>query len=810
MILLWSLLALCLVVGPMAAVAASTLSASNREVPQGAGKKSRPVLLAVFLVAAVFFLVNPHRDVFSGLDAAKYRMLAESFEAGRGFHDADLIFGKVPAAVQPFFLFRDLTHQNYRNTRDGVFQLNDLSGGMKTSPFFIPALPLAAAGLGAIGFSRDLLVPLLGLLWIATVLAVASISGGRTGVFIAAAMIFATAWPAWFLRGFHSECVGGLIVATVISASFSGASSRCRYALFGFLLGLSLAFHLTMAVMAIPVALYLVLRSGKWGETLALILGGMVGTLPLLLINAFVCQPYGDFLDFNSLKVMCASVKEIRAIVAVLLAAGVCGVGVVALAHVRKVRDLLASDPGRRVVSAACVAVCAVGMTTPFAAGGALLEGWRTTFSGISFSAVYIFAAAVVFLFGRRSTLSERFLFTSLVVAALVFVYIKGVEVPAGIWSQRRFGPVVFCMIALLVVPLSKGIRDVSAYSRKLAWLMAFPIGIAPVVVMMSWPAAYLTANNKGADLLVDAMKSDIARAGADALTVFDYYPHSVPYQFSQTASVFGIAESAATVQGHGPVMKWLAEESRKRPVRIVSSYSFRSPLVEDGVMLKLVDFHKAMIHATATKAFFPIERRDSAIVNLVYDVIPIDASNRFEAVQTKTLDGGPLGLRPPWGRVVKNGMWSLEGSGIVGTLPRPGEKVEIKLTASWYPPNGDWTNQAIVVTPPFQGNPLEMTVQAGRTCIRADTIARGADDTEERGQTGVYRIYAKTPYNPEEFGISGFGEGLGAVIESVSIRVLKPEDGVTMTSLNLKRADETTKHEYAKELPVVEPLADR
>lgn len=775
MILLWSLLAFFLVIGLMVAAAAPAVSVIARRT--GTGKSPRLVFLVAFLAVAVFFLVNPHRDVFSGLDAAKYRMLSESFASGRGFHDADFVFDKVPAEVRPFFLFRDLTHQHYRTTRDGVFQLNDLSGGMKTSPFFIPALPLAAAGFGSIGFSRDLLVPLLGLLWIASVLAVASISGGRTGVFIAVSMLFATAWPAWFLRGFHSECVGGLIVATVISASLAGEMSRRRYALFGFMLGLSLAFHLTMAVMALPVALYLVLRNGKWGGTFALVFGGMVGTLPLLLINAFVCKPYGDFLDFNSLKAMCASVREIRALVAVLLAAVVCGAGVVALAHVRKVRDLLASDKGRRVVSAACIAVCAVAVTLLFFAGGALQEGWRTTSSGISLLAVYIFAAAVFCLFVRRRTLSERFLFTSLFLFALLFVYIKGVEVPAGVWSQRRFGPVVFCMTSLLIVPLSQGFREVSAHNRRLACFLAFPIWIAPVVVMVSWPAAYFTANNKGADKLVEAMKSDIAHAGAEALTVFDYYPHSVPYQFSQNASVFGIAESVATVQGHGAVMKWLAEEAGRRPVRMVSSYSFPATMVEDGVMLKLVDFHKAMIVSTATKSFFPIERRDPAIVNSVYDVIPISASNRLEAVQMKTLDGGPLGLRPPWGRVMKPGVWSLEGSGIVGTLPRPGESVEIKVSASWYPPNDTWTNQVIVVTPPFKAKPLEMTIQKGWTCMLTGTLDRWADDTEERGQTGVYRIHAKTPYNPDEYGIRGFGAGLGAVIHSVSIRVLKPED---------------------------------
>jgi hypothetical protein len=500
----------------------------------------------------------------------------------------------------------------------------------------------------------------------------------------------------------------------------------------------------------------------------------MVGTLPLLLINAFVCQPYGDFLDFNSLKVMCASVREIRALVAVLSAAVVCGVGVVALAHVRKVRDAFTSDKGRRVVSAACIAVCAAAAAMVLAAGGALLEGGRTTFSGISSLAVYIFAAAVFCLFVRRGTSSERFLFASLFVFALVFVYIKGVEVPAGIWSQRRFGPVVFCMTSLLVVPLSKGICDAAARSRSLACVLAFPMLLAPVLLMMAWPSAYFTANNKGADKLVEAMKGDIVHAGAEALTVFDYYPHSVPYQFSQTASVFGLAESVAKVQGHGPVMKWLAEEAEKRPVRIVSSHAFPATLVEDGVMLKLAGFHQATIHATTTKAFFPIERRDQKVVNAVYDVMPIVESNRLEAVQTKTMDGGPLGLRPPWGRVVKNGMWSQEGSGILGTLPRPGEKVEVKVTASWYPPDGNWTNQVIVVTPPFKGNPMEMTVQAGWTCIRTDTIDRWSDDTEARGQTGVYQIHAKTPYHPEKFGISGFGEGLGAVIESVSIRVLK------------------------------------
>ncbi len=735
---------------------------------------------AMYLAAFFVIIIHPHQDNFTGLDVAMYRLTSGAFQEGRGFNDVDRPFDQVPRAIKPSLLYRNVEEPGARQTRDCLFELTDYPHA-ETKPFFMPTLPLAAAGAGVLGLSRDGFVPLVGALWVLSVFMVSTGRNRKLEWVAAVGLLLGTAWPAWFLCGFHADAVGGVLAAIVVLGFFEKRQSEPVHLVRGILLGLSISFHLTMIVIALPVALALVMRSGRFRDTALLLVGGLVGVLPLLLINAYVCQPYGDFLSFSALAAMCRSVPEIRMVMVGLAVTLACGVMVVTLAHVQKVRAWFETDKSRRLVSLGCIVLCVAPWALPFLVGGTLQKGMMATWSGIGLFVIPVVLSAT-FLFRRRYPLSARVLLACICLSALVFLYIKGSEVPVGLWSQRRFCPVIFYLISLLAVPLAEGLSGIATRSLKWGWCVSGVVLLPIVLHIISGHAAYFRPNGEGSEKMVEQVEAVLDNAGENALTLFDYYPHSVPYQWNLHRSVFGLNESVGKRLEHGPVMQWLAEEAKTRPVLIIGSdfsgtlqpYSYVPPsLVEDGFwLMPKQEVLATSIETIATRAFFPAQQTEKWMGQTVFDAVPITEFNRARAVQMKTLDGSPLGLRPPWGRVVKGGMWSREGSGIVGTLPPPGGRMTIQISASWFPPDDTWTNQVIVLTPPFKGNSVVFTVgdaRRGVSSLKA-VIERAADDVDDGSFTGVYRFHAQTPYNPAVYGTKGFDADLGVVIDSVRI----------------------------------------
>lgn len=742
----------------------------------------RVAALVCIAITSCVFVLNPHRDTFTGLDVAMYRNMSGAFAGGRGFHDRDLVFEQVPSDVKPLLLYRNVVGTSGRLTRDSVFELTEYPD-VGTAPFFMPFLPLAAASASRAGMSRDLLVPTIAVLWIVCVYSVAWRAGGVWGLAAAVALIFGSAWPAWFLRGFFPEAAGGALLAIIIAVSHFLKLDWRLYLIFGLMLGLSLSLHPTLAVLSIPIALYLVLRSGRWRDTLALALSGGVGTLPLLYVNKYVCQPYGDFTDFGALADMCRASPEIRIVAAALFGAALLGVAVLLLAHMKVVREFFVRPKTRDIVFFALLLICAIGDLVPFLAGGALIKGWLATWAGISLFSITILVG-IVFLFIRRESASDMLLLTTLAGAALVFMYIKGVETPVGLWSQRRFTPVILCLISLLAAPLSSGLRAVAECNRRRGLALAATV-LLPVAIHVAWsPAAYFVSNDDGASHFTETIENEIDLAGEDAITVFDYYPHSVPYQADLSRSVFGISDSTAENHEIGAITSWLASEVLTGSVvQVVSSYAPVPSIVEDGIWLEKGSIASASLHTTSTKAFFPVRCSERKINNTFYRAHAITEENLHNAVQVKKLDGGPLGLRPPWGRSVRGGYWTMEGSGIVGTVPPTGGSVEIVLLATWFPPAGseEWREQTITITPPFEAPPVEFRIPAAADSSLASAVAvtgvltRATSDEVTRPHTGVYLINSPTPYTPSDYGIRGFGEGLGVVLDSAEIRPVQP-----------------------------------
>lgn len=768
MIRLWSVLVFLLTVVPMAVAAVCVLRAAWKS---GEIHKHHHgvIVIANFIVTLFMLFVRyPHQDTYTGLDVAMYRQMAKAFAQGRGFDDVDRPFEQVPDEVKPSLLYRNVEASGARQTRDCVFELVDYPQAA-TRPFFLPTLPLAAAGGNALGLSVDRFVPIIGAMWVVCVFLVGCAIHPALGGAAAFLLLFGSLWPGWFLRGFHADAVGGALLAMAILAGQAMRPSVAGRLLLGFLLGLAVSYHPTMAVLAAPAALAFAMRSGRVRDTAALAAGGIAGVLPLVFINLWVCQPYGDFFDRAMLAGMWRAVPEIRMVLLALSVAAVAGGGVLTLAHVPTVRTRFETPRVRRVVSITCAGLCAVAALLPVVAGGPLREGLVETVR-IGWVWMAIAAAGAAALFAMRRPLAERFLLAGLCLGALVFLYIKGVEVDVGLWSYRRLCPVVFCLVSLLCVPLAEGLR---AIARRCG------LNISPwTLILMIVVLWFLPTSRKGVSP-IEAIQDwyinsdDFGYMQNNRLTLFDYYPHSVPHQWNLRQSVFGLNEAVAKELGHAPVMAWLADEAKRRPVSIISSFGGESPeLVEDGLSLSQPYTHQDRVCRYSPAGCLYVEPKSVIILRTYYKGTRITEANREQAVQNKGFDGSPLGLRPPWGRKVEDGVWSMEGSGIVGTLPPPGGEVAITVKARWFPPHDGWSNQVLVVTSPFEGEPLEFTIPAGgKPVVCEGVIARPVDSAPDSAFTGIYRIHAKTPYNPDEHGIRGYGDGLGAVIESIVIR---------------------------------------
>lgn len=766
MIRLWSVLMFLLTVAPMAVAMVCVL-----QVVRKTGKThqhQQGVFAGVVVALVMIFVRYPHQDTYTGLDVAMYRQMAMAFAQGRGFDDVDRPFEQVPDEVKPSLLYRNVEASGARQTRDCVFELVDYPQAA-TRPFFLPTLPLAAAGGNALGLSVDRFVPIVGAIWVICLFiagcAIHPVLGGGAALFL----VFGSLWPSWFLRGFHADAVGGALLAMAILAGHTLRPSAAGRLLLGLLLGLAVSYHPTMAVLAAPIALAFAMRSGRVRDTAALAAGGIAGVLPLVFINLWVCQPYGDFFDRAMLAGMWRAVPEIRMVLLALSVAAVAGGGVLTLSHVPTVRTRFETPRVRRAVSIACAGLCAVAALLPVVVGGPLRDGLIETVR-IGWVWMVIAAAGAAALFAMRRPLAERFLLVGLCFGALVFLYIKGVEVDVGLWSYRRLCPVVFCLVSLLCVPLAEGLR---AIARRCG------LNISPwTLILMIVVLWFLPTSRKGVSP-IEAIQDwyinsdDFGYMQNNRLTLFDYYPHSVPHQWNLQQAVFGLNEAAAKELGHAPVMAWLADEAKRRPVSVVSSYGGTSPeLVEDSLHFSLSFTRNEYVNRYAPAGCLYVEPQSVVILRTYYKGTRITEANREQAVQNKGFDGSPLGLRPPWGRKVEDGVWSMEGSGIVGTLPPPGGEVAITVKARWFPPHDGWSNQVLVVTSPFEGEPLEFTIPAGgKPVVCEGVIARPVDSAPDSAFTGIYRIHAKTPYNPDEHGIRGYGDGLGAVIESIVIR---------------------------------------
>ena len=716
-------------------------------------------LILLWLAGGAALLAFPHEDVFAGLDVAAYRKLAHVFADGRGFHDRDALLEEVPATIRTHFYYRS---GSSRPTRDLVFQLSGRDD-LDTEPFFMPTMSLAAAGMSP-GLSPDLFLPLLGALGLALVLAAGFCGGGGWGLLAVAALALGTAWPAWFLRGFYAEGLGAVLVSGVVAAASARPLRGGMAALAGFSLGLAVSFHPTLVVLSGPVALGLMLEGSNRKKALAVAVGMLAGLFPFWALTRWVCAPYGDWTRWATLKEMVFSVPEHRAV-----ALALAGMGLVFAAGLwtgfrpsvrAKVRrlDSLATPWGWLAVWGLPwlgVAICPDGI------GGTLRSGSESVWSGIRWPFALLLLAGVGTILAKQRPLRERFWLAALGGAALFFIFIKGLETPVGLWSQRRFLPVVLTGIALLAAPLSVALAAAASRWPRAKWLAASGVMAAGLWNMVHWPTAYFTVNERGAT----AWTQEIAqRMGTNRWVVFDYYPHSVPYAAGLKHRVLGLGESS---RSHWPeVMGWISSLAQTEEVWVATSWS--PCALEKDFRLEPLFSTTGSFPIVKTKDFFPAVRGERIVQNTIFRLVPLRPGEAI--IQTKDMDGGPMSLRGPWGETREGASWTREGSGLLGPVPPQGGRVLFEADCAWTPPSEDWTEQILRVASPWGGEALRLTVPAG-SHVAKGVLARPADDPE-RPATGLYSFRADRPYNPAEQGLRGYPPDLGVQIRRIIIRV--------------------------------------
>jgi len=727
-----------------------------------ATRLSKFSLLAIGVAGSAFLILLPHDDSFSGLDTMTYRQMSHAFLDGRGFQDPDTVLAGVPKEMREDFLL----HRGPvgRPTRDRVFELADWQS-VENQPFFMPTLPLAAAGQEPV-LAAERFVPLMGALALALILAAGFCASGCWGAFVAGALILGTAWPAWFLRGFYAEGVGALLIAGVV-ATASIRPIRGGLAVWtGLALGLAVAYHPTLVVFSVPVALGLMLERRDWKQVASLAVGMMLGLLALWCLTRWVCQPYGDWTQWSEIREIIFLDPEHQAIALVLLLSALASAAALWAGFLPAVRravlrvDQRMAPWGWLVV---CLAPWVLVAGLPGSAGETLRQGATSIWSGIRwpFGLLLLISAGAVCM--KRRPVRERFWLAALCWGALLFLFIKGLETPVGLWSQRRFLPVMLIGISLFVAPLSSGILHLPKKSWRL-WVSVLLL-VPALANLVRWPAAYVIANEAGASEWIESVEKEM---GTDRRVIFDYYNHSIPYAAGLTYQVLGLSEAS---RDHWPeVAEWIKGLAQTQEVWVVTSWA--PCTMEEGIRLEPVFSKTGHFPTAKAKAFFPAVKGTRTVQNHFLRALPLASGET--ASQTKRLDESPIGLRGPWGRPKDSGegrraRWSRQKSGIVGPIPAPGGQIQIQLECAFMEITPEWNSQTLKIQPPWGGAPARVQVGKGWQTLEVPMVRPPTD--EGQAGTGTYFLSVERPYNPAQYGVRGYLNDLGVQIREIRIQ---------------------------------------
>ena len=731
------------------------------------------------VAATAVLLLRPHEDAFVGLDTSCYRLMTQAFQNNRGFRETDRVLREAPETLRRFFLLKYNTLG--RDTRDRSFEIPNLST-CATQPFFYPSLPLAAAGLGRLlpGNSSDYFVPGVGLVFCIALFLVGAARGGGWGLFVAMALLVGTPLPAWLLRGFFGEAVGGVMVALVLLAWLIPLRGLGFLGVAACMLGLAVCFHPAMIVAALPALLLLLASECATARTRLLVLAMFgLGLLPLIQMTRFICHPYGDFLDWQQLVHRLRIDAVVRLVLAFMILSLLAGVACLAILNwaYEPIRRWFQRLSDNRALSLGLVVlgILPAWILTHFWSKGTLVvAGWHELLSGVrwGYGALLIVVTLGVMLC-RRAYRAKLLIWLAFAILPF-FLYLKGFE-QVGMWSQRRLLPMTLWWIVALTpagIAFLALIKTWPMLVRRLAYLsLALLFVVAALANPLRWPAPYLVRFDRGADACTVRMKTIIA----GRLTLFDYHHYTLPLAVNLTNRVLGLSEQGYPALAE--ITRWVRERAQQEDVLWCTA--FANPGIEDGVALVPEGRQKTTLPRLLSKTALPAIE-DTHVFNVEFlRVVP---AQRLVAppVLHKVFDGGPLALRGLWGRndialTTADGKkmcacWSREGSGVIGPVPPAKGSVELTIIAV----SGQAVPRQLIVEPPWTTNrySLLIGIQPDPVTLHINRTA-GTEQTD--GPTGNYRLFAAMPFNPALQGIHGFDSDLGALIHSITIRVVPP-----------------------------------
>jgi len=718
----------------------------------------------------------PGEVLFTGLDDSAQSMLARSIERGAPLVYRDAAFAAVPPEVRPSLLYRPGLP---RKTRDLAHQLDPAK--CMARPFFQPFLPWQRAHAPLLPLALGFAVVL-----ILSFYAIAGTYWRQLGIFallqmiaIVAAAVFLVPWVPRFGLGPFAEGPATILAAFALALAFVAGGSAAAGAAIGLCLGLAATFHPTLAMFAVPIALFAILRRGAWRHTLALVLGALAGLAPLVWSTLCVTAPYGNFLDPATLRAMIAGSPDIRALAVALAAALPVGLAGLALAHAPRLRAAMERRGARTAVAAACGAAVALAVAAALL-NPAARRALSRDLDGIVCALPPLAAAVWMTLRSRRPATCA--LLAGCAFASLPFLVIQGQEVHVGIWSLRRsLPPFALLTLAAFFGALEPAPEEseVTAGTRGLWWRRGqgrlrwtLLLLVCSVAAGVRTDLATLGGGEVGARELARTVESRMD-AAPGALFLFDYFSQGAPFTSLPGRAAFGLNDGVAKSLGHAPVVKWLRDECEKRPVYVVACSHVEAPILDDGIALVP---EGDPVEGTVSRVDGKTFRTAQAVSrDLVFAFLRVRPATPGDT--TMVLPGhSPFGLAPDaWDepRRGKEGRWACDGAAFYAPVPAPGEAVEVSLDASWWTRDGAAAPaQRIRLDPPFPGESSEAVLEPSpdfRTAVLR--VTRAAEDAEPRSATGLYRLHAAERYDEK-----GFPPALAARIRAIRGVLVKPD----------------------------------
>ncbi len=688
----------------------------------GAGRRGAVISFVVFAAAFAMLGISHHRNYFAPLDAMCYRSLAKQFQT-----EADLTPPRDEISILPKNMRNSVFWRKNCPSVDAVFKYKTPSAAQsaeknekeafETTPAFLPALPLAAAALGRF---HELFTPLIGALWFTVVLLAASVHSRKwmTAACIAAMCTLFTCFPVWFFRDFHAEATG----SALISASFALLLAKCgckEMALAGFCLSFAAAFHLTMFLFALPIAVYAVTRVGKWKHDFALLAGLVSGIVPAIAELTLTGNPYFKANGLSDWMNAARSVPVIGAMIglAVLIFFG--GAAALLAATSGKCRAFFekkaVSKLVKRLISSATVAVCVLPC-----ANGVLGKGVLSVHPAMLALWIAFTVYCIVPLY--RSENEEKSLhlaFFLLVCCGLFGFFVKGTEIEVEMWSFRRLMPFAVICAPVCAYGLSK-LREKSKFA------LAAPAVLTVAAVMLS-PLAWFGVNGRGAERTMREMKEALSEKD---IVFSDYIQRSVSVSAFAEARVLGL-NSGASPKSRDAFLDCVFSRRNNGSAGFVTSYE--PCTLELGTELIPEKTFECEYTTIEPSGMMRAGKKTSKFKDTLLAIVPADGKSR----QKKIFDGGPLGLRGEWKRANRGGCWCGEDAAIIGPVPAAGEAVNVKISAGWFDASGMNSVSKLQIIPPFQTLPVELEINGPRVTF-STTVTNAGESAET---TGLWRF---------------------------------------------------------------------